>query len=125
MDRLMGALSVLSGLLVILVMVSVRRAHVRVEYSVSWLAAGVSLFILSRWEGAVRWMASLLGLDQPALAIVFLGAAVFLLVFFRLTVIVSQLKDASVALTQRVAILEYRIQSIDGQSQQKDTGAES
>jgi hypothetical protein len=42
-----------------------------------------------------------------------LGACVFLLVFYRFSVRISNLKDANIALTQRVAILEYRLQSRD------------
>ena len=41
MDRLMNVVAVLSGLLIVLVLLSIRRAHIRVEYSGSWLAAGV------------------------------------------------------------------------------------
>jgi hypothetical protein len=43
MDRLMNVVAVLSGLLIVLVLLSIRRAHIRVEYSGSWLAAGVLL----------------------------------------------------------------------------------
>ena len=47
MDRLLNALTVLSGLLLLLVLASVRRAHIRVEYSVSWLLAAAALLILN------------------------------------------------------------------------------
>jgi hypothetical protein len=36
---------------------------------------------------------------------------VFFVVFYRFTVMISHLKDANIALTQRVAILEYYIRS--------------
>ena len=39
MDRLLDATTVLSLALILLVLFSVRRVHIRVEYSVSWLAA--------------------------------------------------------------------------------------
>ena len=39
MDRLLNVTTVLSILLLIMVLISVRRAHIRVEYSVSWLLA--------------------------------------------------------------------------------------
>jgi len=116
----MDALSVLSGVLILLVLISVRRAHIRVEYSVSWLAAGVVLLVLSRWRGAVNALAAVLGLDQPALAIFFIAASVFLLVFFRFTILVSQLKDANIALTQRLAILQYQVERLHGQKQEQE-----
>jgi hypothetical protein len=52
MDRLLNALTVLSGVLLLFVLVSVRRAHIRVEYSVSWLLAAVALARLAGSRGA-------------------------------------------------------------------------
>ena len=40
MDRLLNVTTVLSIVLLLMVLISVRRAHIRVEYSVSWLLAG-------------------------------------------------------------------------------------
>lgn len=108
MDRLLNVVSVLSIALVLMVLVSVRRAHIRVEYSVSWLAAAVVLFVLSRAKGTLHWLSELMGITYPPLALILLGACVFLLVFYRFSVRISDLKDANIALTQRVAILEYR-----------------
>jgi hypothetical protein len=38
---------------------------------------------------------------------------VFLVVFYRFSVVVSDLKDNNIALAQKVAILEYQIGTID------------
>ena len=46
MDRLLNVLTVLSVCLMALVLFSVRRSHIRVEYSVSWLGASLALLIL-------------------------------------------------------------------------------
>src|SRR5262249_13860974 len=48
MDRLLNVTAGLSVVLLIVVLASVRRAHIRVEYSVSWLLAAVSMLVLSR-----------------------------------------------------------------------------
>jgi hypothetical protein len=111
MDRLLNVVSILSIGLALMVLVSVRRAHIRVEYSVSWLAAAVILFVLSRAKGALQWLSDAMGITYPPLALILLGACVFLLVFYRFSIRISDLKDANIALTQRVAILEYRLQS--------------
>jgi hypothetical protein len=113
MDRLLNVVSILSIALALMVLVSVRRAHIRVEYSVSWLAAAVVLFALSRAKGTLHWFAEAVGITYPPLALFLLGACVFILVFYRFSVRISNLKDANIALTQRVAILEYRLQSRD------------
>ena len=48
MDRLLNVTAGLSVLLLIVVLASVRRAHIRVEYSVSWLLAAAAMLVLSR-----------------------------------------------------------------------------
>ena len=99
-------------LLLILVLGSLRRAHIRVEYSVSWLAAGVALLVLSRSRAFLETMARTMGVPNPPVALLMIAGAVFLLIFFRFSVIISHLRDDNIALAQRVAILEYRIQTL-------------
>jgi hypothetical protein len=112
MEHFLNVATITSVLLLILVLTSLRRAHIRVEYSVSWLAAAVALLLLSRADALLEAAARILGLSSPPLALLMIAAAVFLLIFFRFSVIVSHLRDDNVALAQRVAILEYHIQSI-------------
>jgi hypothetical protein len=113
MERLLNVMSVLSVALMVLVLFSVRRAHIRVEYSVSWLGAAVVLLILSRSRGLLSWIAQYLGLESYALALVILVFCVFIVVFYRFSVILSDLKDANIAMAQRLAILEYQLQQTD------------
>ena len=111
MDRLLTATSILSLALMLLVLFSVRRSHIRVEYSVSWLAAALSLFLLSQSHSALTWLATFLGLKDPPVALILLVFGVFLVVFYRFSVVISALKDANIAMAQRLAILEFKLQS--------------
>lgn len=111
MDRLLTATTILSLALMLLVLFSVRRSHIRVEYSVSWIAASVALFVFSLSHSALNWMAGFLGLAYPPIVLVLLILGVFLVVFYRFSVIISQLKDANIAMAQRLAILEFQLQS--------------
>ena len=111
MDRLLHVVMALSVFLMILVLASLRRAHIRVEYSVSWLGAAIALFILSLFRAPLVWLADLLGLRDVPLALILLVFCVFLVVFYRFSVIISDLKDANIALTQRLAIVEFQLQS--------------
>ena len=117
MSGLLNFMTGLSLALIVLVMVSVRRAHIRVEYSVSWLGAALALLALSR----VRWLldrvAGALGLGDPPLALVLVVGCLFLLVLFRVSILVSELKDANIALAQRVAILEFHLRSLHEKAQ--------
>ena len=117
MERLLNVLAILSALLILFILRSVRGQHIRVEYSVSWLGAALTLFILSRSQWVLERAATLFGIADPALALLFIALTVFLGVFYRFSVVISALKDANVALTQKVAILEYRVQHIDEEKQ--------
>ena len=111
MDRLLNVMTVLSIGLIAMVLFSVRRAHIRVEYSVTWLGAAVVLLILSRARVLLSWIAGYLGLTYAPLALIIIVLCVFLVVFYRFSIIISNLKDANIALTQRLAILEYQLNS--------------
>jgi hypothetical protein len=112
MHHLLNVATAMSVLLLLLVLTSVRRAHIRVEYSVSWLAAALALLLLSRAQFLVQAAERILGVASAPLTLLMIAGAVFLLIFYRFSVIVSRLRDDNVALAQRVAILEYHIQSI-------------
>jgi hypothetical protein len=111
MERLLDSVSILSVILIGLVLTSLRRAHIRVEYSVSWLFAGVALFALSCSPWILRKAGDYLGLSDAPVLLLFVIGGVFLIMFYRFSIIISKLKDNNIALAQRVAILEYHIAS--------------
>jgi hypothetical protein len=114
MDRLLNVLTILSGALLLSVLVSVRRAHIRVEYSVSWLLAGAALLILSRSRAVLESAAHQLGISYPPLALLLVIGGLFLLMFYRFSVILSKLRDDNIALAQRLAILEFHLENLRG-----------
>ncbi len=107
MDKLLHWTTALSVVLILLVLTSLRRAHIRVEYSVSWLLASIALLGLSLSPRFLLAAAEMLGIDYSPVALLLIAGAVFLLVFFRISVIISKLKDDNIALAQRLAIVEY------------------
>jgi hypothetical protein len=111
MDRLLHVMTAFSILLIGLVLLSVRRAHIRVEYSVSWLVAALALLALAQWRGLLERIAEAMGLDNAGVALLVVTGAVFLLVLYRLSMMISSLKDSNIALAQRLAILEFRLES--------------
>lgn len=117
MDRLSHVMVGFSVLLLVWVLTSVRRAHIRVEYSVSWLAAALVLFVLFEWSAAQQWLARALGVEDAPLAMLMVAGAVFLVVLYRLSMILSRLKDSNIATLQRVAILEFRLRAIEKMNQ--------
>ena len=61
MDRIRWATAVFCVLLLVQIIRSVRREHIRVEYSMAWFAAVLSLLMLSLWDAGLRYMGSWLG----------------------------------------------------------------
>lgn len=112
MQSLLHVTTILSALLLALVLLSVRRAHIRVEYSVSWLLASAAMLLLSRSRPVLDYLTRRFGIPDTPLTLFLIAGSVFLIMFFRFSVIISHLRDDNIALAQRVAILEYHIQSI-------------
>ena len=110
MDRLLDVTTVLSILLLLMVLISVRRAHIRVEYSVSWLLTGVAMLLLSRSRPVLDAITRWTGVPDTPLTLFLISGSLFLIMFFRFSVIISHLRDDNIALAQRVAILEYHLQ---------------
>ena len=113
MDRLLNVLTSVSVLMIIWVLGSLRRAHIRVEYSVSWLVAAVALLIVSRSPSLFDAAAGFLGISDPPLALIMIIGVVFLLMFYRFSLVISRLRDDNIALAQRLAILEFHLQSLE------------
>ena len=113
MDRLLLLTTLIAAGLIITVLIGLRRAHIRGEYSVSWLIAAVILLLLAQLPEPLRWFASWAGIQDPPTVLLFLVAGVFLVVFYRFSIIISHLRDANIALAQRVAILEFRLENVE------------
>lgn len=112
MDRLLNVVTGISVLLALLVLISVRRSRIRVEYSVSWLAASALLLLLSLSEPVLQWMGQQIGITYPPMVLLVLAGSLFIAVFYVFSVRLSGLRDTNIELTQKLAILEYRIRKI-------------
>jgi len=112
MDRVLTVVAVLSLALMLMILQSLRRSHIRVEYSVSWLGAAILIYLLSQWRWALDRLCELLGIHYPPSALASVAMGVFLLVLYRISMIVSDLKDNNIALAQKVAILEYELRQM-------------
>lgn len=122
MERLLTAVFALSLALIVAVLASVRRAHIRVEYSVSWLLAAVLLLGLSLSESTLLRAGEVLGVRDPAAALLTISGCIFVVVLYRLSLRISGLKDSNIALAQKLAILEYRLESLDEKNKASQAG---
>jgi hypothetical protein len=113
MNQLFDVVTLFSVILIAWVLFSVRREHIRVEYSVSWLLAGTVLLVLARWRTLDERIAALLGTSDSFIALGMIAGAAFLVVLYRLSLRISGLKDSSITLAQQVAILEFRLEALN------------
>ncbi len=113
MNQLFDVVTIFSLILIVWVLSSVRREHIRVEYSVSWLLAGTVLLVLARWRTIDEWIAAALGTSDSFIALGMIAGAAFLVVLYRLSLRISGLKDSSITLAQQVAILEFRLEALN------------
>ena len=120
MDRPLLVLGGFSVLLFVLVLTAVRREHIRVEYSVSWLVAATILILISFNRGLVLWLAEVMGISEPPLVMLVFMFGVFLVVLYRFSLRISELKDNNIAMAQRLAILEYQYKSTHEEQRQTD-----
>jgi hypothetical protein len=112
LNALLNVTTILSVVLILLILVSVRRAHIRVEYSVSWLLAATAMLVLSRARPFLDFLTRRFGIPDTPLTLFLIAGSVFLVMFFRFSVIISHLRDDNIALAQRVAILEFHLRSL-------------
>ena len=76
------------------------------------LFAAGAMLVLSRMRTVLDALRNLTGLPDTPLTLFLMIGGVFLLMFFRFSVIISRLKDNNIALAQRLAILEYHVQGL-------------
>jgi hypothetical protein len=62
-------------------------------------------------------LAAAIGISDPPIAILLVVLSMFLIVLYRFSMVISDLKDSNIALAQKVAILEFQIQSIHEEQQ--------
>jgi hypothetical protein len=112
MQSLLNATTILSILLIAMVLLSVRREHIRVEYSITWLLASGAMLVLSRSRPVLDYITERFHIPDTPLTLFLMAGTVFLVMFFRFSIIISHLRDDNIALAQRLAILEYQLHSL-------------
>lgn len=109
MDRVRWATAVFCALLLVQIIRSVRREHIRVEYSMAWFAAVVVLLGLSLWDDGLEMLSEWLGVESSPVVLLVLAGLAFLFTFFRFSVEVSALKDHNIQVGQKVGMLEWEV----------------
>jgi hypothetical protein len=114
----------LSLLLIAQIIRSVRREHIRVEYSMTWLGAALLLLAICLSDAATSALGRWIGVPDAPLVLIILAGVLFVFTFFRYSLVVSGLKDHNIQLAQRVGMLEWEIerlqQKLDSRTRSED-----
>jgi hypothetical protein len=101
--------------LLLIVLELVRQRRLKEEYSLLWLLTAVVLLALSLWRSSLDLIARLMGIFYPPTALFVIGFGFVLLLLLYFSTIISQLSGENNSLTQRLAILDWRVQQLEEQ----------
>ncbi len=101
--------------LLLIVLELVRRRRLKEEYSLLWLLTAVVLLALSLWRSSLDLIAKLMGIFYPPTALFVVGFGFVLLLLLYFSTIISQLSGENNSLTQRLAILDWRVRQLEEQ----------
>jgi hypothetical protein len=101
-------------------LVSLRREHIRTEYSVSWLAVGGILTALGEFPKLLGEAAKSLGVG-PETCFLLVDVTLIAVLVFEISRVISRLRDENVMLAQRLAILEFQVRESSNRDGWQDT----
>jgi hypothetical protein len=87
----------------------VRRKKFREELSLGWLLVGLCLIFSSFADLVIDPLAFKLGIHYPPALVFIIAVILLVLVMLYFSVAVSNLKSRNKELTQKVALLEYKL----------------
>jgi predicted permease len=102
-----------SLILLLLILELIRRRYLRERYSLLWIATGGFSLLLSIKVDLLRDISDLLGFSIPSNALFFLGILFLILLSLGLSVITSRLAEKNRILTQKVVLLERRVDELE------------
>jgi hypothetical protein len=116
--------AILVSLTLLLVTVQLIRKHkLREEYALLWLIASLSILILSVFGGIVEALANFFNIAySPTLPLV-AGLLFALAVLLSQSVALSSQANQSRDLAQEMALLEFRLRQLEGETNEHETSA--
>jgi len=112
----LGCLSLLA-----IVLELVRRRQLAEGYSLLWLLTTVALLVLSLWRELLDVLAHLVGIFYPPTALFVVGFGFMLLILLHFSTVISKLSTQNKELAQRLAILGWKLQQLEGRHDDSST----
>ena len=106
----------LGAFLFIMILELVRRRKFREELSLIWLIIGVGLILSSFADRFIDPLANRLGISYPPVLVFLIMSFLFVLAMLYFSIVVSDLKSKSKELSQKVALMEYKLTKFSGKA---------
>lgn len=88
---------------------ALRREQIDYKYALVWLSAGIMMLIFAIFPALLSIIATTLGIGLPLNMLFFLAILFLLIISFRISITIADLKRRIYTLTQTTAILENKI----------------
>ena len=98
---------VLALLIVTMIVRSVNRKKLRIQYSFAWLVIAAALLAVAFFPGIVVWLCGITGIETPSNLIYLFGILILLLISFYQTALLSKQADRITRLTQVLSIEKF------------------
>lgn len=115
--RLIIAGIIIVGILYIVSLI--RRNRLELKYALSWMVVAVIILIIDIFPSVMDKLALFLGIASPMNMMFFLGLLFSLVIILTLTVAVSIAAGSVKRLTQKIALLEKRIDILENKESKK------
>ena len=111
-DRVQVVAVVGSLALLVIVFEAIRKRRLREQYALVWLLTGGALLALSLWRELLHQLSALMGIYYPPSALLLIGIGFVVLILLSFSVVVSELSGKVTRLTQRLALLEWEVKTL-------------
>lgn len=98
---------ILSVFFLAMVLRTVSRKKLQVQYALIWILLSIGTFLLAIIPGVAEWLSTLVGIETPSNFIYLLAILALLVLTFSLTVIVSKQSQKIKSIIQSVSIKEF------------------
>lgn len=97
--------------LMVLIIELIRRRKLKEKYALLWLFTGSIILILAICDRLLGWIIAVLGIKLPINAAFFFGIFFIILMNLHFSLVISNLSEQSKILAQKIALLEFEIES--------------
>lgn len=112
---------VVALLIVTIIVHSVNRKKLRIQYSFAWLVIAAALLAVAFFPSIAVWLCGITGIETPSNLIYFFGILILLLISFYQTALLSKQADRITRLTQVLSIEKFYREQKEAAGQDETT----